>query len=729
MTSTKIMSTFRSDGGLTVMCRNTQLDGDTSLKSLPYSLDFQPGGLFVSQNEFPNNTSRWDIGFKNPPLVLEAQNRKFTIKALNKKGQFILNWIGESLGKLPPWLSCFEIEPTEIHGKIRKHKGFITEENRLYNPTILNLVRYLRNLFGSSESDAFFGWYGAFGYDVAFQFEELENFQNRCNERDLILYLPDELYVTDRIKGMSSKLQYDFCTPKDVWSEVDGQEENINLGTFSIKHSRVPFTVESDSHLLIDGYECNSIDSGEFLKRVKDVQELFQVGEIQQCSLSQQITQKFKRAPSILFKQLLKDQPSPYSCFLNLSGGEFLIGSSPQMFVRVTGSRVESRPQGITESDHHRKLLTLTTEVDINDKARICYPGSVQVHSISKDSQGINEFCPVEGQIKEEYDSIDAFASHFWTTRVTGIPKKRAMEYIELVEEEPRRWFGGAIGMVGMNGDINTASTLNTIHLEGGFAKIKSAVTLSNHSHPLSSRDAILQQADPLLQVLNKISKKNNRTEELTHIFTPDKSKWKITTGMGHHVLVIDFEDSSVHTISSCLQETGAKVTSVKYYHVDNLVKTSDYSLVVFSSGPNQPKKYPMTKLIARFLREKKTIFGINLGHQALIEYFGGYTGILPQPVCAEETEVNLHQPSKIFRGMGNKITVVRNHLFYTPIATKNVPESLQITAEYGGMVMAFSHKQLPVHGIQFQLDSIKCNHDQAIQLLSNLFRTVRPIP
>jgi anthranilate synthase len=155
---------------------------------------------------------------------------------------------------------------------------------------------------------------------------------------------------------------------------------------------------------------------------------------------------------------------------LHQSGrNEYLIGASPEMFVRVNGRRVETCPisgtikrgeDAISDSEQILKLLnskkdeselTMCSDVDRNDKSRVCEPGSVRVigrRQIEMYSRLIHTVDHIEGRLREGMDAFDAFLSHAWAVTVTGAPKLWAMRFIENHEKSPRAWYGGAIGMV-----------------------------------------------------------------------------------------------------------------------------------------------------------------------------------------------------------------------------------------------------------------------------------------
>jgi anthranilate synthase len=173
--------------------------------------------------------------------------------------------------------------------------------------------------------------------------------------------------------------------------------------------------------------------------------------------------------PSEISRRLKAINPSPYSFFINLGNQEFLVGASPEMFVRVNGRRIETCPisgtikrgeDAIADSEQILKLLnskkdeselTMCSDVDRNDKSRVCEPGSVKVigrRQIEMYSRLIHTVDHIEGRLRDGMDAFDGFLSHAWAVTVTGAPKLWAMRFLENNEKSPRAWYGGAIGMV-----------------------------------------------------------------------------------------------------------------------------------------------------------------------------------------------------------------------------------------------------------------------------------------
>ena len=137
----------------------------------------------------------------------------------------------------------------------------------------------------------------------------------------------------------------------------------------------------------------------------------------------------------------------------------------------------------------------MCSDVDRNDKSRVCVPGSVRVigRRLIESYAGVfHTVDHVEGTLAEGFDSLDAFLTHMWAVTIIGAPKKWAAQAIEDLEKDARGWYGGAVGMISLDGDINTGITIRTIHLRDGVASYGAGATLLYDSIPAKrgARDA-----------------------------------------------------------------------------------------------------------------------------------------------------------------------------------------------------------------------------------------------
>src|ERR1041385_4837827 len=129
----------------------------------------------------------------------------------------------------------------------------------------------------------------------------------------------------------------------------------------------------------------------------------------------------------------------------------------------------------------------MCTDVDRNDKSRVCEPGTVKViaRRLIESYAGVfHTVDHVEGILQEGFDALDAFLSHMWAVTVIGAPKKAAAQTIESIEKDARGWYGGAVGMISLSGDINTGILIRTTYLRDGMARYPVGATLLYDSVP-----------------------------------------------------------------------------------------------------------------------------------------------------------------------------------------------------------------------------------------------------
>src|ERR1700719_1783132 len=202
------LTSYITKGSIRVTREIRNHDYQPADTALAQSLDERRGVLFSSSFEFPGRYTRWDMGFVDPPLVFTARGRKFSIEALNQRGRLLVDPIAEAIAGL----SAAKIELTSddrISGEVRESEERFPEEQRSRQPSIFSVLRALIDLFASPE-DQHLGLYGAFGYDLVFQFEPMQlKLPRPADQRDLVLYLPDEILIVDHMRQQSAVHRYD----------------------------------------------------------------------------------------------------------------------------------------------------------------------------------------------------------------------------------------------------------------------------------------------------------------------------------------------------------------------------------------------------------------------------------------------------------------------------------------------------------------------------------------
>lgn len=689
---------YQTAGGLRIIRTRESILYEGALSTLISGLDSRRGAIFSSNYEYPGRYTRWDTGIIDPPLVVTSHSQDVKLTALNARGVVLLAMIAPLFSDVA-YLKRGASSPHFLNIRVKKFDQRFSEEERLRRPSVFSVLRLLQGFFFSQE-DSHLGLYGAFGYDLAFQLEPVAYQLPRPPEqRDLVLYLPDSIYVVDHYTGQAYRDSYDF------FYEGESTQGLARGGEV------LPFT-PCDKNLVASDHA-----QGEYAALVEEAKKRFACGDLFEVVPGQNFFEPIRAKPSEISKKLKGINPSPYSFFINLGEEEYLIGASPEMFVRVAGRRVETCPisgtiargeDAIADSEQIRILLnsekeeaelTMCSDVDRNDKSRVCEPGSVRVigrRQIELYARLIHTVDHIEGRLRKDKDALDAFLSHAWAVTVTGAPKLAAMRFIEAHEKSPRAWYGGAVGMVHFNGDLNTGLTLRTVRIQKGVASVRAGATLLYDSDPEAEEAETRLKASALLDALRETCCK----QEAFY------SKNNIKKGDGVKILLIDHEDSFVHTLAGYFRQTGAEVVTMRAPVTDAVFETVNPSVVVLSPGPGRPKDFNCTAQIESARARGIAIFGVCLGLQALVEAYGGKLAQLPYPKHGKPSRIKILEKEGIFAGLEPELAVGRYHSLYADEA--HLPACFRVTARSeDGVIMAIAHKTAPMAAVQFHPESI----------------------
>ncbi|MGW4809959.1 anthranilate synthase component I, partial [Kitasatospora sp. NPDC004272] len=467
-------------------------------------------------------------------------------------------------------------------------------------------------------------------------------------------------------------------------------------------------------------------EPGEYARLVRRAMPLFAAGDLFEV-VPGQVFHRAGRQPSELFRRLRAANPAPHSLLANLGGGEYLVGASPEMFVRVrreaggSGPRlvVESSPisgtvargaDALQDAARVRELLgsvkeeselTMCTDVDRNDKAKVCVPGTVEVterRRIEMYSAVIHTVDRVRGELRADRDALDAFLAHLWAVTVTGAPKLAAVEFIERQERSPRRWYGGAVGRLGFDGTLDTVLTLRTVQLRDGVATVRAGATLLYDSDPDAEERETELKAAALLRVLEPPAPPAAAAPARAAAPGP---------GSGRRVLLVDHRDSFVHCLADYLRQTGARVDTYRSGRHLAALERERPDLLVLSPGPGRPGDFDVSGTLAAAERLGVPVLGICLGLQGLVEHYGGELATLGRPVHGKQSAVRVVAPdSALLAGLPPVFEVGRYHSLHAPAGA--VPEELRVTAvSDDGVVMAVEHRRLPMAAVQFHPESI----------------------
>jgi anthranilate synthase len=706
---------YVTGSGIKVLRRVEDLPYESALTIPLADIDRFRGAIFASGYEYPGRYSRWDIAFLKPPLEIICYGRGFVINALNDRGRLLVEYLFRALAE-NPHLEKMERTPSGAMGEITAPNGYFPEEERSKQPSFFSIIRNLIQLFGS-ESDPHLGLYGAFGYDLAFQFEPIQLKHTRPPfYKAAHLFLPDELILVDHRKEIAQRRAYDFI--------FNGQD------TLGLERTGEGLLLKRG----VAGHIQSDHGPGEYAAKVRVVQEGCRKGDFFEVVPSQVFYTGYGGTPSELFKVVQKVNPSPYEFLINL-GDEQLVGSSPEMFVRVEGDFVETCPisgtiargkDAMEDSDQILSLLnskkdeselTMVTDVDRNDKSRICKPGTVHLKGrrlIETYSRLFHTVDHVTGILREDCDSLDAFLSHMWAVTLTGAPKRAAMQKIEELENSPRGWYGGAIGFISFNGNLNTGITIRTIHLKDGIAKVRVGATLLIDSDPDEEEKETRIKASAFIDaVLGKIPPARKP-------YVPPPLE-----GRTPRILFVDHQDSFVHTLANYVRQTGAEVITLRSGFPIAVLEKEKWDMVFLSPGPGRPADFGVSNLVKDCVERGIPVFGVCLGLQGMVEAFGGKLNLLDYPMHGKPSMIRNNQQG-IFEGFPESFKAGRYHSIFA--RTEDLPECLEKTAvSDDGVVMAIAHKELPLASVQFHPESIlTLKDDLGLKLLTNVVRVLK---
>jgi anthranilate synthase len=678
------------------------------LKHLLSDLDQHRGIYLSSGYEYPGRYSRWDIAATCPPLEIVSYDRRVEFRPLNHRGSKIVELLLPVLAHHPHW-EQFEIENGAMKGRLKPLPPLFPEEERSKQPSAFSILRALIEEF-RGEEDSRLGLVGAFGYDLLFQFEPIEKKLPRSGHKDLHLFLCDDIWFMDRKREQIERYQYEFAHGGvSTWGHARDAE------TIAPPPHREPAPIESDHA------------PEEYMANVETVREGMRRGDYYEVVLRQTFRTPYSGRASDLFERVQRASPSPYEFFLQF-GEEQLVGASPEMFVRVEGPRVETCPiagttqrtgDPLRDADNIRELLksakdeselTMCTDVDRNDKSRVCDPGSVKVigRRLIESYAGVfHTVDHVEGFLQEGFDSLDAFLSHMWAVTVIGAPKKAAAQTVEALEKDARGWYGGAVGMISLNGDINTGILIRTTYLRDGMASYPVGATLLYDSVPEMEERETRLKATGFFRTLG------------TNEAAPVAAAERRATGTGARLLLVDNDDCFIHTLANYARQTGAEVVTYRAGFPPELLARVAPNLILISPGPGRPEDFGVPALVKTAVQLGVPVFGVCLGLQGIVEAFGGELDVLEYPMHGKPSTVR-HRGIGIFEGLPTEFQVGRYHSLFA--RRDKFPACLEVTAETeDGVIMGIRHRELPIEAVQFHPESIlSAEGDHGLKLMEN---------
>lgn len=339
------------------------------------------------------------------------------------------------------------------------------------------------------------GLVGYFGYETIRYIEpklagvEAENKPDPLQTPDILLMLSEEIVVFDTLNGILSLIVH------AGEGEYDQAQKRLDFLTQRLREPLTLYQPTKSPQNIDEADFVSGFTEDGFKAAVEKARDYIKAGDIMQVVLSQRLSVPFKAPPLDLYRSLRSLNPSPYMHFMNLDTFH-IVGSSPEILVRLDNEEITVRPIAGTRKRGHDKAKDIAMEKELlndpkelaehlmlidlgrNDAGRVSQIGTVKLTdkmTIERYSHVMHIVSNVVGKIKPELSAMDVIRATFPAGTVSGAPKIRAMEIIDELEPVKRGIYSGAIGYMAWNGNMDTAIAIRTgvikdetLHIQAG---------------------------------------------------------------------------------------------------------------------------------------------------------------------------------------------------------------------------------------------------------------------
>ena len=384
---------------------------------------------------------------------------------------------------------------------------YATGKTYVHEGDLYSLLKRLMPRIAEHGKYPFMG--GAVGY-VGYGAARVEGIHSEENQLpDVYFNIYDTVIIFDHLLNEVTLLHTEIH-PEYAKPDLDALAELITEGP-----------IEEGKGVSVSDYRC-ALSQEEFENRVRRAKEFIEKGVVEQVVLSRKLEADIEGDPFELYRRLRKQNPSPYMYYMEF-GDHTVLGASPESLVRVTDGTVVTNPIAGTrrrgrnaeedqaleeelrsdpkELSEHDMLV----EVSQKEMEMVCEPSSVRVSTYMETvryEHVMHLVSEVEGRLAPEVHALDALKATLPAGTVTGSPKKFAMDIISQLENEPRGIYGGAIGYIGLNGNIDFALTIRTMLVKDGVASVQAGAGIVKDSVPSLEYKETVNKARSLLEAL-----------------------------------------------------------------------------------------------------------------------------------------------------------------------------------------------------------------------------------
>ena len=336
------------------------------------------------------------------------------------------------------------------------------------------------------------GAVGFVSYDMVRSFEDLpEDTVDDLQVPDARFVITDTLLIFDNVAQTIKIVSNAHVDNENIEESYNQAVKNIDAIEKKLRTS-LPVDVNNKNSPKIDSLNCieSNFKKEHFINSVQKIKNYILEGDVIQVVLAQRLKFNISKDPFTIYRALRSINPSPYMYYLKFGDLE-IVGSSPEILVRLEGDKIEVRPiagtrkRGQSEEEDQalendllndeKELAEHIMLVDLgrNDVGRVAKINSVSVNekfTIERYSHVMHIVSNVQGELKKGLDGYDVLAATFPAGTLSGAPKVRAMEVIEELEPTRRGLYGGAVGYISFNGNMDTAIAIRTLLIKNKTA-------------------------------------------------------------------------------------------------------------------------------------------------------------------------------------------------------------------------------------------------------------------
>ena len=336
------------------------------------------------------------------------------------------------------------------------------------------------------------GAVGFVSYDMVRSFEDLpEDTVDDLQVPDARFVITDTLLIFDNVAQTIKIVSNAHVDNENIEESYNQAVKNIDAIEKKLRTS-LPVDVNNKKSPKIDSLNCieSNFKKEHFINSVQKIKNYILEGDVIQVVLAQRLKFNISKDPFTIYRALRSINPSPYMYYLKFGDLE-IVGSSPEILVRLEGEKIEVRPiagtrkRGQSEEEDQalendllndeKELAEHIMLVDLgrNDVGRVAKINSVSVNekfTIERYSHVMHIVSNVQGELEKGLDGYDVLAATFPAGTLSGAPKVRAMEVIEELEPTRRGLYGGAVGYISFNGNMDTAIAIRTLLIKNKTA-------------------------------------------------------------------------------------------------------------------------------------------------------------------------------------------------------------------------------------------------------------------